>query len=213
MKVILKQDVPNLGAAGDIKDVKNGFARNFLIPRGLVLLATAKSQKQQDFLDQVRKQKIVKRKKTAGEMAATIDGFEIAITMKTGEEGKLFGSVTNLHIQKELEKAGHTLDKRVIILDEPIKLLGIYPVALKLHEGVGATIQVRVQNEEGAIEFVKAPVEEEAPAEFSEEASAEGEATEVAEEATAEVATEAPAEEAAASTEDSTPESTDTETE
>ncbi|MES0491428.1 MAG: 50S ribosomal protein L9 [Leptospirales bacterium] len=212
MQVILKQDVPNLGSAGDIKDVKRGYARNFLFPRGLVMAATAKSKKEQDFLDQVRKQKIVKRKKTAGEMAAQISDFEVSITMKTGEEGKLFGSVTNLHIQKELEKAGHTLDKRAIILDEPIKSLGIYTVALKLHEGVSAQIKVRVQDEQGNVEFIADEPESET-AEVSAESTEAEAATEETAVAEAEVAEETVEAQAGADDEDSTPKSEDTESE
>lgn len=175
MKVILKQDVPNLGAAGDIKEVKNGYARNYLLPRGFVMTATARSQKERTFLEQVQKQKIAKRKKTAEEMSTKLNGAAISVTMKTGEMGKLFGSVTNLHIQKGLADIGYVVDKRNIILDEPIKALGEYDLSVKLHDNIKADIKVRVQDEEGNISWVQAASEEELALG---ENSAEGEITE-----------------------------------
>lgn len=149
MRVILKSDVPNLGRAGDIKDVKNGYARNYLIPRGLVMSADARSEKERVFLDKVRERKVQKRKKTAEETAAAIKGKEVRITVKTGDHGKLFGSVTNLHIQKALEDEDILVDKKVIIVDEPIKELGEYNIALKFYEGIASDIRVIVQDEEG----------------------------------------------------------------
>ena len=152
MKVILKKDVPNLGFVGDIKDVKNGYARNYLLPNGLVITADARSKKEIVFLEQVRKQKLAKREKLAKEFAQTLNNVEVRITAKLGEDGKMFGSVTNLLIQKELEKAGHKVDKRQIHVEEPIKTLGIYNIALKLHENVNPVIKVYVQDENGSTE-------------------------------------------------------------
>lgn len=167
MKVILKKDVPNLGRAGDMKEVKDGYARNYLLPNDLVMSATAKSAKQQLFLEKMQERKVAKRKKTAQEMAQTLNNKELYITVKTGEEGKLFGSVTNIHIQKALELENILLDKRIIQIAEPIKNLGKYDIVLKLYEGIQTTIQVFVQDEEGNIE---APLPKE---EDSKEASTE----------------------------------------
>jgi len=172
MKVILKKDVPALGFIGDIKDVKNGYARNYLLPQGLVIVADAKSKKEIVFLEQVRKQKLAKREKAAKEFSGKINNAEVRITAKLGEDGKMFGSITNMMIQKELEKIGFTIDKRQIAVEEPIKTLGIYTITLKLHENVNPVIKVFVQDEEGNTE-IKKKAKEEAPA--SVEAATEGE--------------------------------------
>lgn len=152
MKVILKKDVPALGFTGDIKDVKNGYARNYLLPQGMVIVADARSKKEMVFLEQVRKQKLSKREKLAKEFSEKINNVEVRITAKLGEDGKMFGSVTNLHIQKELEKIGHKVDKRQIHVEEPIKTLGIYNITLKLHDNVNPVIKVFVQDENGSTE-------------------------------------------------------------
>ncbi|MDH5717432.1 MAG: 50S ribosomal protein L9 [Spirochaetia bacterium] len=161
MKVILKKDVANLGRAGDIKEVKNGYARNFLLPNGFVMPATSRSEKERIYLEKVQKLKVKKRKKTAEESATAVKNKEIVITMKTGEEGKLFGSVTSLHIQKELEKIGFEIDKKSIVLDSPIKNLGKYKINIKLYEGISSQINLTVQDEDGNIEVKKEIKEEE----------------------------------------------------
>ncbi|RME89596.1 MAG: 50S ribosomal protein L9 [Candidatus Hydrogenedentota bacterium] len=160
MRVILKADVPNLGRAGDEKIVKDGYARNYLIPKNLVIPADAKTRKQQEFLRKMQERKIQKRKKTAEELAASLNGKNVVITVKTGEEGKLFGSVTNITIQRALEKENILVDKKVILLEEPIKHLGHYDVPLKLYEGVDCNIKVTVQDEEGNTEAPQLEAEE-----------------------------------------------------
>jgi len=149
MKVILKKDVYNLGNSGDIKEVRDGYARNFLIPKGFVMSASARSVKEQNFLDQVRKQKIIKRKKSAAEMASTMNNIEVTLTAKMGDEGKMFGSITNHHIAAELDKLGYQVDKRTIHLDEPIKNLGKYTVKVKMFEDIVSNIKLTVQDETG----------------------------------------------------------------
>ncbi|MDH4261879.1 MAG: 50S ribosomal protein L9 [Spirochaetia bacterium] len=173
MKVILKKDVPALGFIGDIKEVKKGYARNYLLPQGFVIVADAKSKKEMVFLEQVRKQKLAKREKLAKEFSSKINNVEVRITVKIGEDGKMFGSVTNLHIQRELEKAGHIVDKRQIHVEEPIKTLGIYNITLKLHENVNPVIKVFVQDENGSIEPPKKVKKEEVIAEAPAAESAE----------------------------------------
>ena len=149
MKVILKTDVPNLGRAGDEKTVKDGYARNFLIPKNLVMSANARSKKEVVFLQKVKERKLQKRQKTAEETAQKITGTTVNLVVKVGEEGKLFGSVTNFHIQKELEKQGIIVDKKFIQLDSPIRDLGHYDVTIKFYEGIQSQIKVIVQDAEG----------------------------------------------------------------
>jgi large subunit ribosomal protein L9 len=144
MRVILKQDIPTLGRAGDIKDVKDGYARNFLFPRGLVMNATVRSVKEKAFLEQVQSRKIAKRKKSAEELAAQLNGKEVTLQAKVGEDNKLFGSITNIQISKQLETMGFHVDRRSIALDDNIKALGNYKVQIKLHDGVNASIQLHV---------------------------------------------------------------------
>lgn len=144
MRVILKQDIPTLGRAGDIKEVRDGYARNFLFPRGLVMNANARSVKEKAFLEQVQARKIAKRKKSAEELAGQLNGKEVILQAKVGEGNKLFGSITNIQVAKQLEAMGFTVDRRTIALDENIKALGDYKVQIKLHDGVSAEIQLRV---------------------------------------------------------------------
>lgn len=148
MKVILRTDVPNLGRAGDIKEVRDGFARNYLIPRNLVIPANARTEKERAYLELVQKKKIEKRQKTAQELAQKLNGLSVTIQVKTGEEGKLFGSVTNIHIARALEEQGIMVDRKNIILEDAIKSLGNFEIPIKLHEGIIAKINVQVVAEE-----------------------------------------------------------------
>jgi large subunit ribosomal protein L9 len=144
MRVILKQDISTLGRAGDIKEVRDGYARNYLFPRGLVMSANVRSVKEKAFLEQVQARKIAKRKKSAEELAAQLNGKEVTLKAKVGEDNKLFGSVTNIQVAKELETMGFSVERRAIILDENIKALGSYKIQVKLHDGVSAQIQLHV---------------------------------------------------------------------
>ena len=144
MRVILKHDIPTLGRAGDIKVVRDGYARNFLFPRGLVMNANVRSVKEKAFLEQVQARKIAKRKKSAEELAGQLNGKEVTLQAKVGEDNKLFGSITNIQVAKQLEAMGFTVDRRAIVLDENIKALGNYKVQIKLHDGVNAAIQLHV---------------------------------------------------------------------
>lgn len=144
MRVILKQDISTLGRAGDIKEVRDGYARNYLFPRGLVMSASARSVKEKAFLEQVQARKVAKRKKSAEEMAAQINGKEVTLSVKVGEDNKLFGSVTNMQVAKQLETMGFHVERRAIQLDENIKALGNYKLQVKLHDGVNAQIVLHV---------------------------------------------------------------------
>ena len=144
MRVILKQDIATLGRAGDIKEVKDGYARNYLFPRGLVMNANVRSVKEKAFLEQVQARKVAKRKKSAEELAAQLNGKEVTLQAKVGEDNKLFGSITNIQVAKQLETMGFAVDRRSIMLDENIKALGNYKLQIKLHDGVNAQITLHV---------------------------------------------------------------------
>jgi len=144
MRVILKQDISTLGRAGDIKEVKDGYARNYLFPRGLVMSANVRSVKEKAFLEQVQARKVAKRKKSAEELAAQLNGKDVTLKAKVGEDSKLFGSITNIQVAKELETMGYPVERRSIVLDDHIKALGNYKVLIKLHDGVNAHVQLHV---------------------------------------------------------------------
>ncbi len=147
MKVILQKDIPSLGDAGDIKEVAEGFARNYLLPKKLVIVANESSKKAIDHQMKLIKIKKDKRKKTSEQLAASMSDIEITIPAKVGEEGKLFGSITSIDIAKELKLKGFDIDKRKIQLDSPIKSEGEFKVAIKLEEGLTATVKVIVVKE------------------------------------------------------------------
>jgi large subunit ribosomal protein L9 len=147
MKVVLRQDYESLGSAGDIVSVKAGFARNFLIPKGYALIATAKNiQRFENEKIQLHWQK-EKEKRKSQEMAKTLENLSCTIAVQVGEEDKLFGSVTSQNIAESLEAQGYDIDKRKILLEEPIKSLGIYSVPIKLHPDVEAKVKVWVVKE------------------------------------------------------------------
>lgn len=144
MEVILKEDVPNLGNMGELVKVRPGYGRNYLIPRGLAVLATGGSKRQ---LEHVVRQIEERRNQLlagAQEVGNQLEGLSLTMARQAGDDDRLFGSVTNRDIEAALEALGHTVDRRRIILKEPIKLLGVYPVPVKLHADVTATLQVWV---------------------------------------------------------------------
>jgi large subunit ribosomal protein L9 len=148
MKVILRKDVANLGNIGDIINVKDGYARNYLIPRNLAYYATDAALKKLE-IEKKRYAKFVEQEKAkAEELAAKFAEIQLSIPMKVGEEGKLYGSVTQQMIADELAVHNINVDKRNIIIDEPIKSLGVFDVKVKLHPDVLATLKVWVISEE-----------------------------------------------------------------
>ncbi|MCL4457830.1 MAG: 50S ribosomal protein L9 [Nitrospirae bacterium] len=147
MQVILKDNVRDVGHIGDMVNVKDGFARNFLIPKGLAVEANPKNLKALEH-EKRKIQELVKKAKSAAEdMAAKISGTSITIKAKSGEEDKLFGSVTAMDIAEALKKEGLDIDKKKIVLDEPIKRLGSYTVNVKIHQAVSAQVNVIVERE------------------------------------------------------------------
>ncbi len=147
MKVILQKDIPSLGDAGDIKEVAEGFARNYLLPKKLVIVANESSKKAIDHQKKLIKIKKEKRKKTSEQLASSMSDVELTIPAQVGEEGKLFGSITSMDIAKQLKEKGFEIDKRKILLDAPIKQEGEFKVSIKLEEGLTATVKVIVVKE------------------------------------------------------------------
>lgn len=147
MKVILQKDIPSLGDAGDIREVAAGFARNYLLPKKLVVLANEGSKKAIDHQTKMIKIKKDKRRKESEKLAESLKGIEVKIIAQVGEEGKLFGSVTSMDIAKKLKDQGFEFDKRKILLDQPIKQMGEFEVSVKLEDGLNAKIKVTVDKE------------------------------------------------------------------
>ena len=147
MKLLLRQDYKPLGEAGELINVKPGFARNFLIPNGLAMLASDKNLKRYENEKKQMFWRQEKEKRQSEELAKTLENVSCTITVQVGEEDKMFGSVTSQNIAEALEAQGHSVDKRKIILEEPIKSLGIYSVPIKLHTDVEAKVKVWVVKE------------------------------------------------------------------
>lgn len=147
MQVILKEDVKNVGQIGQILNVKDGYARNFLVPQGLAVEANPKNVKALEH--EKRKIQEIARKKKAGaeDLSAKISAANVIIKAKVGEEDKLFGAVTAMDIADALKAAGIEVDKKKISLEEPIKRVGNYTVAVKIHSDVTANLTVQVVSE------------------------------------------------------------------
>ena len=144
MKVILKEDLKNLGKCGDVKDVSDGYARNYLLPKNLVMEATSANMAK---VEQEKKKYAAKVAKEKGEheaLAAKISALSITISRQVGEEDKMFGAVTAEDIATEIKAKGFEVDKRKVHLPEPIKTLGLHEVEIKLHHEVTAKVKVEV---------------------------------------------------------------------
>lgn len=147
MDIILRQDYEGLGVAGEIVKVKDGFGRNYLIPKGIAYVATEKNKKRHEADLQQQGMRLAREKKAAEELAEKLKNVSCTITVQVGEEDKLFGSVTALNIAESLAAQKFEIDRRKIMLDEPIKSLGIYSVPVKLHPEVEGTVKVWVVKE------------------------------------------------------------------
>lgn len=150
MNIILTKDVENLGNAGDILKVKDGYARNYLVPSGLALVASSGNAKTLEFQKKKINQQIDLEYNAARALAETIAANDIRIVKKAGEEGKLFGSVTNREIYELLEAKNIVIDHRKIVIDVPIKKVGVYDVEIKLFREVKGALKVWVVAEEEA---------------------------------------------------------------
>jgi large subunit ribosomal protein L9 len=144
MQVILREDIDNLGKIGDLVKVADGYARNFLVPAKKAIEATPKNVHAMDHAKKMVSDRIRKLKKEAAADADVIKALAITIKVKSGEEGKLFGSVTTMDIAEAMKAQGVTVDKRKIVLEEPIKRLGDFTVAVKLHADVTAEFKLSV---------------------------------------------------------------------
>jgi len=148
MKVILRKDLDNLGMMGEVVTVKSGYARNYLIPRDMAYMASPGALKA---LEVEKKQFAKRRLKEKGDaeiLSSALAELQISIAMKVGEEGKLYGSVTNQMVADELALRGYAIDKKHIIIDEPIRSLGVFSVKVKLFHDVTSNLKVWVISEE-----------------------------------------------------------------
>jgi large subunit ribosomal protein L9 len=145
MKVILREDVKDLGEIGSIVDVKIGYGRNYLIPRNLAVEANPKNLKQFEHEKKIILVKAKKVRQSMQDVADQVSKMIITIEAQAGEEDKLFGSVTSKDIAEAISLQGVEIDKRKVILEEPIKRLGSYEVSVKIHKDVTASVKVEVK--------------------------------------------------------------------
>jgi large subunit ribosomal protein L9 len=153
MKVILAADVEKLGHKGDVVTVADGYARNFLVPKGLALTASKGALKQAEQMRRAREEETKKAKEAAAAKVATLGAAPVYISARAGEEGKLFGSVTNSDVARAIvEQLGEEVDRRQIRLEDPIRTLGSHQIEIHLHEEVNAlvTVEVIAHEEEAA---------------------------------------------------------------
>jgi large subunit ribosomal protein L9 len=144
MDVILRQDVPELGKAGQIVSVRDGYGRNYLVPRGLAYLATAGNKARVAGEAKRRGEIAVGQKTDAEALAQRLVAQDLTFTARAGEGDKLFGSITSSDIAARLAELGHPVDKRLIELAEPIKMIGVYKVPVRLHHDVRPELRVWV---------------------------------------------------------------------
>lgn len=147
MKVILRQDFETLGKIGEVVDVKDGYARNYLFPRGIAYAALKGNIRALEEEKKAVEKRYQQELKAAEELAAVLEPISVTIPVQVGEEDKIFGTVTTQMIADALKEKGHEIDKRKIEIEEPIKALGIYGVNLKLHPSISAKIKVWVVRE------------------------------------------------------------------
>lgn len=148
MKIILKKEVENLGKIGDVVEVKDGYGRNYLIPQGLGILATRSNMKVVDELKRNEAKKAKKVTLEAEKLAEKLNRVELTYATKVGEEDKLYGAVTNQIIAELLKEKDIVIDRRQIVLEEPIKELGMFEVPVKAGAGVKAQIKIWVVKED-----------------------------------------------------------------
>lgn len=148
MKVVLLQDVKNVGGPGEVKDVSAGYAKNYLIPAGLAALASPATMKQAEQLRKASDARQARTESELSEVAAKLNGQQVEIQVKAGKEGcRIYGSVTNEDIAEALKKAGFEVDKKRIDLEKPIHELGTFPVIIKLSATQNPSITVLVKGE------------------------------------------------------------------
>ncbi len=144
MKIILKEDIANLGYKDDVVEVKNGYGRNYLIPQGKAVIATDAAVKMLAEDQRQRAHKLAKIKADAEAAAAALEGVKLTIGAKTSSTGTIFGSVNAIQIAEALEKLGHNIDRKLISLKESVKEVGEYVATVKLHRDVTVEIPFEV---------------------------------------------------------------------
>jgi large subunit ribosomal protein L9 len=145
MKVILTERVKSLGSVGEVVNVSQGYARNYLIPNSLAMLADEGNTKQINDYQKMLAKKVEEEKKAAEEVAGKLKSTTITLVKKVGGNGRLFGTVTNAELSRELAKAGLEVERRLIHIEDPIKTTGEYEITTKLFKGVEATFKVNVE--------------------------------------------------------------------
>jgi large subunit ribosomal protein L9 len=148
MKVILKENIETLGNIGDIVKVAPGYARNFLIPKKFAIEATTRNAKELEHTKRQMEYKKDKVREQASHLAAKIEALSIVLSHQAGEGDKLFGAVTNIELAENLQKQGIEIDRKKIVLVEPIKHLGEFTASIKIHPEVTATLKVIVSKAE-----------------------------------------------------------------
>ena len=144
MKIILKEDIQNLGYKDDIVEVKDGYGRNYLIPQGKAIIANPSNLRQLEEDQRQRAHKLAKIKADAEAVAASLTDVSLTIGAKASATGTIFGSVNNIQIAEALEKLGHNIDRKIIVLKEPVKELGKYTAKVNLHKEVSVEIPFEV---------------------------------------------------------------------
>ncbi|KJK54994.1 50S ribosomal protein L9 [Saccharothrix sp. ST-888] len=145
MKIILTHEVPGLGSAGEVVEVKDGYARNFLVPRGFAIRWTKGGQKDVDAIRRARKIHEIQTLEAANEVKAKLEGLQVKLAVRSGDAGRLFGSVTQADVVEAIKLAdGPAVDKRAVAIASPIKTVGTHKVSVKLHADVQANIDVVV---------------------------------------------------------------------
>ena len=147
VQVILRDDVPNLGKIGDVVRVKPGYARNFLLPRGLAVEANPKNLRMLEHHRRVITAKADREHKSAEASAKRLDGMQLTVRARAGEEGRLFGSVTNMDVERLLAEKGFHVERRRIVLPEPIKQLGTFPIPVQVGRSVRVSVELTVEAE------------------------------------------------------------------
>ena len=145
MKLILTQEVTGLGAPGDVVEVKDGYGRNYLVPRGVAIRWTRGAEKTVESIKSARASRAVRDHDHAGQIKTKLEAAPVSVKVRAGEGGRLFGAVTVAEIAGALtESTGEQVDKRTIVVDTPIKSLGSHQVSVKLHDEVSATVALNV---------------------------------------------------------------------
>ena len=147
MEIILRETIDNLGRAGDVVKVADGYARNYLLPRKLAYPATAGNRKVIEFERQSLLRKEAKQKEDAEKLMQMLEGVEVTIRRKVGEQDTLYGSVTNSDVAEELEKKGFQIEKRKIHMEDHIKTLGDFSIPVRLFKDVTAHVKLKVEAE------------------------------------------------------------------